>query len=183
MPRDLGTDLTRAVLKPRGGPRGLPFITLMHAQLSVPVRVVGDVTKLDPATKAYIPYRGPDGKDYQCFMFRIALIPERDTPAQTTIELQNVDREIGLILKPLTDPITVSIAIYSSGDFAINAAGTRMDPVGTPTRRYWCPIASLRDVEWDMDNMQGNLRPFDFSLEMWPKKLLVPQTAPGHYVF
>lgn len=172
------TAFTRDVLSHPREARPLVFLELSHRSLSDAIRVVNDFTALNSSTGTRVPYRY-GGKDYISFPFDFALVTDNSRIPQTKLRIPNVDKSIGQSLLKIIDPIKVRVTMLSSGDFSLNGGGTAMVSVGTPTTQKQWVISYLRNVTWDRNAIEGDLKGLDISREPFPLQRATPERAPG----
>ena len=146
----------------------LAFVTIEHENLNEPIRVVNDVVD-------YV----LDGETYIGVLFGFKLMPDGEGIPSTDIVIPNIDRRIGLSLRPVSGRATVSLDIYSSVDFDLS-----VDPRqarGTPTRIYGWTNFELVEVENTESEVTGKLILRDASQEQWPGISATQSRVPGSY--
>ena len=146
----------------------LAFVTVEHENLGEPIRVVNDVVD-------YI----LDGETYTGVLFGFKLMPDGEGVPSTDTIIPNVDRRIGLSLRPVSGRATVSLDIYSSVDFDLTA-NPRIQH-GTPTRIYGWTNFELIEVENTESEVTGKLILRDASQEQWPGISATQSRVPGAY--
>lgn len=177
MPRTLTGAFKSGMLNPERTVYGVVFAALTHPKMTG-IYVVNDFTHVNASTQRPVPYSYAS-KSWTAYPFDLPIFSDTKEVPQTRLRIQNVDRRIGNTLMAISDPIKVAITVLSSADFVLNGSGTSMDPIGAPAVQYSAPLAYLRNVRWDRNDVTGELRPFDPSREPYPFIRGTPEVAPG----
>ena len=133
----------------------LPLVTLDHADLAVPIRVVRNTEDVTSR-----------GKFFVAFPFDI-ILPDQveDRLAVARLTIDNVSREIGQAIRLVQSPLEVLVEIvrWSEPDVV----------------EMSLPTLYLRNVTWDATTVSGELTVDDLSGEPYPVGRFVPSWFPG----
>ena len=133
----------------------LVLLTIDHAELAVPIRVVNN--QVDVTSR---------GDLFTAFPFELTLpTNEPDRPPQAQLVIDNVSREIGQAIRTVTSSPTVLIEAVRINDFdALELA---------------FPAMNLRNVRFDVAKVTGDLMSEDLQLEPYPAYTFSPAHFPG----
>ena len=175
MPRDIDADHRAALEASAGEDDPLCFLVLDHDDLAAPIRVVSDTGTEDgePVEWTY------GGNDYIAFPFVLEWVTDNDGPPTARIEIANVDRTIGEVLRGLTSPATVSLTVIPPSEF-VTTTNPRTE-IGTATVIMSAANLSLRDVEVDAVSVRGTLASLDDTREPYPALRATQALLPGLY--
>ena len=110
-----------------------------------------------------------NGNVYTAYPFEIRLPQEReDQPPQIPIVIDNVARVIIDEIRTLTGPADVEISIVLASD--------------PDTVEYGPVQATLRNVDWNLGIITGDLQAEDLLNEGYPGHSFTPQNAPGLFI-
>lgn len=146
----------------------LCFLTISHAALAEPIRVVSDVMN-------YV----LGGQVFVGMPFGFRLLTDGEASPRTQIKVQNVDRIIGQALRSMTGRAGVQLQLVSSADFDLG-----QDPrveVGTAAEIYGFAHFSLVNVNADVSELTGEVILQDYSVEPWPNTRATEELFPGLY--
>lgn len=88
------------------------LVTIDHPQLAAPIRVVNDVVAADPEGNRTVASRGAT---FVCYPFDIDLPgDDAESVARTTIQIDNVDREIIDNLRAISTPCAVTLEVVTA---------------------------------------------------------------------
>ena len=133
----------------------LVLVTIDHADLTDPIRVVNNTENITLRGDLYIAYP-----------FNITLPDSReDTPPSARLQIDNVSREIGEAIRTMESPATVKIEVVRVGS--------------PPFVELSFPEFALRDVNWDALTVSGELRVENFVNEPFPAGIFSPAGFPG----
>ena len=144
----------------------LAFMTITHANLAEPIRVVSDV----------IDYVW-DGATYTGLPFEVAAVTDEDGPPTTQIRVQNTDRRIGEAIRSTPERAMISLAVLSSADFDLT-----QEPrvaLGTPATVYAFQYFELVDVSADVVEITARVFLRDYTQEQWPGISATQSRCPG----
>ena len=157
MPRTTSATLRAAVLSQYTGEVFHALLVISHADITT-LRFVANTENVTS-----------NGNVYTAYPFDIRLPQEReDQPPQVPLIIDNVDRAIVDEIRTLSGPpdITLSMVLASDPD----------------TVEYGPVAAKLRNVDWNMGTITGDLQVEDFLNEGYPAYAFTPQTAPGLFI-
>jgi hypothetical protein len=141
------------------------FATITHPTLDGPITVNSDITD-------YV----YNGLTYLGVGFQLSLVSDDDSPPQARVGIENVDRRIGEALLGISDAPQIQLQLLKKSDF--NNATPRV-ALGTPTVEYSAPILFLRNVQWDAQQISGDLLSYDLTSEPFPKIRCTPSVTPA----
>lgn len=166
MARIIPAPLRRVLDLQESGEALLGFLTIFHASLATPIRVVSD---------------GVDyvwlGETWTGFPFRFALLTDGEAAPRTQIEVQNVDRKIGDALKAITSPARVQIDIVAASEF--NQAVNPRVALGAPLVAYSAKHLFLVNVSVDAGTVTGDVVSWDYTQDTWPARRATQDRFPG----
>lgn len=167
MARDI-TAPVRADLNASASPNILlAFLTIDHASLPEPIRVVCDPIDFMVGSELYV----------GC-PFEFKLLNDDEAPPTTQIRVQNVDRRIGNTLLSITGRASLALEVRSSADFDLSVV-PRMPTVPVPTVLYGFRFFSLIDVTGTPLDITGTLMLRDYTQEPWPSRRATQARCPG----
>lgn len=157
MARTLSSPAQRAAYAQETGEVFLVLLTINHATLPAPIRVVNDTQNIVSG-----------GNTYLGFNFTIVLPDEReDQPPRSRVVIDCIDRSIIAALRPLTSPPTLDIqVVLASSPNTIEASFTGF---------------SLRQINYDAMQIEGELTMEEITMEPFPEGSMTPQDFPGLY--
>lgn len=157
----------RAGLEREASPDALlAFLTITHANLAEPIRVVSDV----------IDYVW-DGNTFIGLPFEVTAVTDEDGPPSTQIRIQNTDRRIGAAIRSTPERAVVRLDVLSSADFDLS-----QEPrvaTGTPAVVYGFRYFELIDVSADVVEITARVFLRDFAQEQWPGISATQSRCPG----
>lgn len=107
-----------------------------------------------------------EGNLYIAFNFSLQLpTDEADSPPVARLSIDNVSQEIAIAIRSITSPPSVDMEI-------VRAEAT--DVVEIPFTGF-----HLRNAQWDMNNVSGDLMVEDFMMEPYPSGTFTPSRFPG----
>lgn len=109
MPRNIEVSFRREIEAGNAKEVNLAFVTISHASLDDPIRVVWDV-------KDYV----WGGLRYIGFPFDMQILSDEEGPPKAQLSIQNIDPRIGDTIRGLPTPPKVSLLLLSSADFDTN---------------------------------------------------------------
>lgn len=151
----LSTDAQTMMFAEETGDGLLVLLTINHADLAQPIRVVHNMANITSR-----------GDEFIAFPFELSLggsSPDQPPKAQLTID--NVSREIGEAVRTISSAPTVLIEIV------------RIDDVDTVELSY--PAFDLRNVRFDQAKVTGDLVLENLKLEPYPVYAFTPGYTPG----
>ena len=131
------------------------LLTIDHDDLATPIRVTSDGVNTTSRGNLYFAYP-----------FDITL-PEDDgvTPPAARLIIDNISREIGQVIRSISEPPSVTIEIILSSDF------------DTVEASY--PFFELTDVNYNALTVTGELTIQNLSVEPYPAESFTPSSHPG----
>lgn len=133
----------------------LALLTIDHADLATPIRVVHD--QVDVVSR---------GNTFTAFPFELILpTQEADSPPVARLTIDNVSREIAQTLRSVSSAPSVLIEVVRIKD--------------TETLELSYPLLSLRNVRYDALKVTGDLVSEDLQLEPYPAHTFSPANFPG----
>lgn len=169
MPRALGTSLRRMLEAPATGRMVVMVAIFQHPDLDDDIRVVND-------TKDWV----IGGDTYYGAPFDCELVDDTDGVPRARLSCQNVDRRVGLQIEDIVDTPTVTLRLYDSADFDLDA--DPRTPTGTPTVRYEAGDLEFTGLDITAETVSGDLVLRDYGTEPWPKLLCTPELTPGLFL-
>lgn len=144
----------------------LIFLTITHAELSEPIRVVSDpeIFMLD-------------GFQHIGFEFQIELLNDNDAPPRAQLTIQTVDRRVSTILLRVADPPMIEIQVIDSGQFDLSVLPRT--EILSAVRLYRARKLYLSDVSGDKLSVTGTLRSWDYTQDTWPALRATEARFPG----
>lgn len=133
----------------------LVLLTIDHADLSAPIRVVNNEESITS-----------NGVEYIAFPFDIRLPDStQDSPPQAQITIDNVSLEITQALRTISSPADVHMQVIRASD--------------PDTVELTFPDFKLRDASWNVLTVSGALLLEDFVQEPYPAEAFTPAQFPG----
>lgn len=155
MSRSLSSVAKSAIFAQETGEVFLLMLTISHATLTAPIRVVNNTENITS-----------NGNLFTAFPFMLTLPDEReDQPPRMHITIDNVDRQIVQAVRNMTSPPTIQLdVILASQPDTLEAS---------------FPGFTLRQANYDVLTVEGDLTLEDVVLEPFPALSFAPQTFPG----
>lgn len=144
----------------------LMFLTISHASLATPIRVVSDGVDY---TWQSVNWTG--------FPFRVGLLTDDETAPRCQIEVQNVDRQIGDALKGLTSPAALRLDLLAASEF--DETATPRTPRGTPPLLWSANHLRLVNVSVGALTVTGDVVSWDYTQDTWPARRATQDRFPG----
>lgn len=133
----------------------LALLTIDHADLSTPIRVVHN--KVDIVSR---------GNTFTAFPFDLILpTSSSDSPPKAQLTIDNVSREIGQAIRTVSSAPTVLIEVVRINDF---------DAV-----ELSFPTLKMRNVRFDVSKVTGDIVSEDLQFEPYPVFTFSPAHFPG----
>lgn len=155
MSRSLSTVAKQAVYASETSEVFLLLLTISHASLSVPIRVVNDFQNLTS-----------NGNLYTAFPFTIVLPEEKEEqPPRMRLVIDNVDRTIVQALRSLTSPPTIQLDVVLA--------------IQPDTVEASFPGFTLRQSNYDQLVVEGDLTLEEIVVEPFPEGSFDPQSFAG----
>lgn len=167
----MSRNLTPAIigdLQDPGSPNALiAFLTLTHANLQDPIRVVSDPLDFQV-----------DGLLYIGCPFDFVLMMDEDEPPTTQLRVQNVDRRIGEAVRPAVGRVKVALELRSLADFDLTAVPrVELGPTAPPI--YGFRHFELTNVTTNALSVTGTVMLRDYTQSQWPGKSATLSRCPG----
>lgn len=141
--------------KPESSDPFLALLTIDHADLTVPIRVV--CNNEDVASR---------GEEFIAFPFGFTLPDDKeDAPPGASLTISNVSREIGQAIRSIVGPPTVLIEVVRASD--------------PDTVELVSPVFLLRSVRYDAQQVTGVLMVEDLTREPFPALKFTPGPFPA----
>ena len=149
------SDTARGQVFQQEGGGFLELLTITHADLPEPLRFVNNTETITS-----------NGESYIAFPFRVKLPTEKERSIpRAQLEIDNVSRQIGQLIRQLTSPPTVQIDIIRIDD---------LDAV-----ELTLPAMTLNNVRYDALSVSGELSVEDTTREPFPQRSFTPSEYPG----
>lgn len=133
----------------------LVLLEIDHADLADPLRFVNNTEDVTS-----------NGESYTAFPFDISLPTDSDeSPPRARLVIDNVSREIGEVIRDLDTAPTITIYVIRMDDF---------DAV-----EITLPSFTLRNVQYDVMQVSGELELEDLTREPFPARTFSPAEFPG----
>jgi len=156
MSRTLDQNSLEAILASQTDKVFLFLLTIDHADLVAPIRVVNNSQDIVS-----------DGETFVRFPFRISLPVEReDSPARMKLEIDNVDRQIVQ-------------AVRSAAGEAITATVQVVRADAPDDILFELPDFDLKNVEYNSFSVTADLTLEDFTQEPYPANVFAPADFPA----
>lgn len=146
----------------------LIFVTLSHATLADPIRVVLD-------TKDYV----YSGNTFIGFPFDIQLLSDDEQPPTAKLSFQNVDSEIGHAVRLLTSPPRLKIQLLHSDDFDLFV--TPRVAIGTPDVISLGDELFLINIQVTAQDVSGDIKGWDYLQRVYPGLRVTQAALPGAF--
>lgn len=175
MPRYVSQADRNAIEASSGEDQPLLFLTITHADLEDPVRIVNDIGTVNgkPAEWVF------GGETFIAFPFSAELLTDTDAPPRGQLEVANVDRAIGEAILAISGPPSVEIVAVLPSEFD-TSAHPRTE-IGTASRIFTATGLKLRDVEVDAVSIRGTIMSIDDTAEPYPATRATKALLPGLY--
>jgi len=149
------SDTARGQVFQQNGGGFLELLTITHDDLSEPLRFVNNTETITS-----------NGESYIAFPFKVKLPTDKDRAVpRAQLEISNVSRQIGQLIRQLATPPTVQIDIVRMDDF---------DAV-----EMTFPPLQLRNARYDNLSVSGDLTVDDTAREPYPQRSFTPAEFPG----
>lgn len=168
--------------QPRSGEVTLCFLTIAHATLPIPIRVVTEgVMGVSRANGLPVDYV-KDGVIFKGLPFGFTLPSDDERAARATLVMANVDQEIGRIIDAIGSSPSILLELYSDADWStsINAQNAR-EPIAAPVCEYRASYLRLRNVSVDALQVTAELGTYDLNDEPWPYQRMTRDIFGGLY--
>jgi len=167
--RTIPSAVLRELNNQESGELVLVFLTITHAELAAPVRVVSD-------PRNFI----LDGETFVGFTFEIAPLNDNEGAPFAQLTVQNVDKRISEGLLLITTPARLHIEMISGTQFDLDDNPcTEIGGPGTAARIYSAPQLFLTEVEVDITQIVGRLVSWDYTQELWPGMVATQNRFPA----
>lgn len=155
MSRLFSSTLARAMAAQETGEVVVVLLTITHPDLAVPLRVGSDA--VDTVSR---------GQVFTAYPFELRLPDERDDrPPRAELRLDNVHRDLGLALRQISSPPSVTLEVVLAS---------------APDQVELGPLAlELTRAQWDALTVTGELGYDDPLNEPWPAGRYGPAEYPG----
>lgn len=168
MPRSVSLSFRKAVQASQSADFPLAFVTLTHADLATPLRVVSD-------TVDYVWM----GNTYTGVMFDIQILKDDDSMPEGRLTIPNVDQSLGVLLLSLKTPPRIKIELCNSADFNLTVTPRVSLVAGGPPAEYTADALWLYDVTVDAMMVQGRVASWNYDQELWPSVRCTQDRTPG----
>lgn len=129
------------------------LLTVSHDDLDAPIRVCDNIEAITS-----------NGHEFLALPFDIELPDDGERPGEARVRIDNVSRDITLVLRRISSPptVTIQVALASQPD----------------TIEYELSNLTLRDATYDLNYVSGYLRFEDLSTEAVAEQM-TPQRFPA----
>jgi hypothetical protein len=153
----LSTTARTAAFAPESGEVWLVLLTLEHASIDPPIRVVNNLENITSRGDAFIG-----------FPFDLTLPDEKeDAPPRARLSIDNVSREIGQAIRQIVGPPSVLIEVVLASN---------PDQVEVSYPRFL-----LRNISYDAATVSGELMVQNLTIEPFPARRFTPGAFPGAF--
>lgn len=179
MPRLISAALLAALDGPRSAAALLYFVTLTHANLDQPIRVVANEfgDNVGPHILA--------GTRYENVPFQLKIMQDDGTPPRGQLSILNVDPAIGRAVRAMGSRPSLAIAQYAAADFSADLDPTTgcHIPIGTPSLEFEAPYLTLVNIKVDALWVSGDIASYlaDISQEPASPLRLTQDIFPGPF--
>ena len=133
----------------------LVLVTIEHAELTAPIRVVNNTQNITSG-----------GDDYIAFPFDVTLPDSReDAPSAARLVIDNVSREIAEAIRTISSAPSVTIEVIRAAD--------------PDTIEMSWPFFTMRNVSWNAAQVSGDLVVDDYTSEPYPAGIFSPASFGG----
>ena len=168
MPRAISASLRDLLQRQESGEAVLFFITLDHADLAEPIRVVSDGVDYEW-----------QGETWTGFPFDIELLTDGESAPRAQLTIQNVDRRIGDTVRDLSGQIAMRMDIVAASEF--DQSATPRTPIGTPPIEYTAAHLVLSNVSVDVLQVTADIVSYDYSQDAYPARRATQDRYPALY--
>lgn len=170
MPRNVTLSIRKELEASFSPEADLLFLTITHALLAEPIRVVND-------TKDFI----YGGNTFIGFPFDIRIMSDDESPPKAEIAIQNVDSRIGETIRGLRTPARMKLQLLSSVDFDLSVTPRVELGGGSPgaTVVYSFDKAFLVNTKVNFLTVTGDISGWDYQQRVWPGKRAMQPLFPG----
>jgi len=159
--------MQREMDRPRRYDWPVAFLTISHAELDTPIRIVADPEDFQK-----------DGYTFTGFPFSINLLTDTDKVPEARITLPNVDKKIGTLVRGITGPVNLHLELVALSEFDLTVFPRT--PLSSPvTVEYSAPHLYLTDVEGDAGQISGLIIGYNLSREAVPGYRCTQELTPG----
>lgn len=144
----------------------LSFLTITHAALIDPIRVVSDVMDYEI-----------DGLLFKGVPFDLKLLADGESAPRTQLRIQNVDRRIGQALLAMTGRAVIEWDLRSSADFDLSQNPRVV--LGTSAPIHGWRHFTLAGVTATSTEITGDVIFQDYAVEPWPSLRATEDRLPG----
>lgn len=145
------------------------FLTIEHAELPEPIRVVSD-----PRNFVL------DGFTHIGFYFDITVLSDGEGPPYASLTVQNADKRVSEGILSAVTPARVKIEVIAGSNFNLeDNPCTEIGGPNTAERIYSAPHLFLTEVEANVLTVQGRLVSWDYTQELWPGIMATKNRLPG----
>ena len=148
----------------------LCFLTISHATLSPPIRVVWD-------TKDYV----YNGDTFIGFPFEIVILSDDENPPSARLSIQNIDPRITDVLRGLIAPLRLKIELLHSNDFDLTVNPRVPQGGGSPAPNvaYSADKLFLINIKGDILVLTADITGWNYLQRVWPGVRATQEKFPG----
>lgn len=163
MTRALSPTITADLLRQEASDQLLFFLTIDHADLGEPIRVVRDSTTSGGEALTYT----WQGLPWQGFPFEVNWLSDTDSAPTARLTVPNVDRKVGQAVDALTSApeIRIDLVLASEFDLTVNP---RVPLAADPVPEASAIGLGLYDAEVNTLTVTGTLKSWDYTQEVYP---------------
>jgi hypothetical protein len=170
MPRNVTLSVRKELEAQFSPEANLIFLTISHALLAQPIRVVNDTKNFSYA-----------GNTFTGFPFDIQIYSDDEQPPKAQLVIQNIDSQIGDSVRTLTTPPRLKLEMCSTLDFNINVDPRVELSGGSPPTAvmYSFDKAFLTNVKVDFLSVSADIVGWDYLQRVWPGVRATQSLFPG----
>lgn len=173
MPRTINAAIRAGIEASQDNDPLLAFLTITHAGLETPFRVVGDNATLNgnPVTYSY------NGAIFTALPFDLEILSDDDSAPVGKVSITNVDQVIGETVRAMQDRPFIALSILPASDFDLTVEPRVL--IASAHLVYDASGLTIRNIKGDSLTMVGDLRSIDDTAEPWPGILATQARFPA----
>lgn len=179
--RALSTGYRNEIEASSSGEVTLVFITVTHADLDTPVRLVSEDENGVSYNDGLIINYNKGGNLFLGCPFALELLTDDERPPRGRITMADPERRIGIGILPLVDSPRLKIEVVALSDYVEGTydGNNARSPSGTPTVQYTADHLFLRNVSGDAMTVEAEIASYDMVGEPWTYIRATQDRLPG----
>jgi hypothetical protein len=148
----------------------LIFLTITHADMATPIRVVNDISL--PGGRSIIYER--DGVQWIGTYFTLTYLNDDDNTPRGRIEVLNASQDIGLAIDALQSAPSLKIEMMKLSDFTRGTApDDHIFSATGVTPEITADGLRIENIEWNAAIVSADISAYDFTQELWGTKATI----------